>query len=290
MNKPSSLLLAFLLLLVTTTHAQFNKPLRSSGRTGSSEARYNIGLVGGATSTYWMHFEGTNTKYSTPFNYGLIGGLSIERMLNRNNAVSLEGYYAMRNTELNYYVPNVPVAVNENKDYFRQFNADYQEVDVQAIYTQYFSKGNLRPYVFAGPRLSVPLAGNMVWKETEVFGYGTSDQQLNQTPETTDTVVMNAQNTRQLNVGLVAGIGLLYKLRIGNYYLLLKADVSAHSTTLNSFTKEEIAGESQNVIGASHIDPYLLGKRYNTDITAKVTLMFPLKKMLQGACISWGEY
>ena len=79
-------------------------------------------------------------------------------------------------------------------------------------------------------------------------------------------------------------------MNVGNYYLLLKLDASLHGAVINSFTREEIHGESQNVIGAAYIDPYLLGKRFNTDATIKFTLSFPLKKQLQGACMSWGEY
>ncbi|MBR5725843.1 MAG: hypothetical protein IKX56_03805, partial [Muribaculaceae bacterium] len=62
------------------------------------------------------------------------------------------------------------------------------------------------------------------------------------------------------------------------------------ASVLNSFTHEETSGTSQNVIGAGYIDPYLLGTRINTDATVKITLLFPLKKQLQGACIRWGEY
>lgn len=254
------------------------------------EAKYNIGLSGGITSTYWVHFGGTKTPYKEPFNFGIIGGLTVERMLNATSSVSLEGYYAMRNMQLNYEVLNFPVALNVNKDYYRQLDVDYQEVDVQGIFTHYLSKGTIRPYVFGGVRVIVPLAGKMVWQKTEILEYGTENQHYSETGNTIDTVEMNAQNTRQFNVGLVAGAGLMYKLNVGNYYLLLKADVSAHAAVINSFTHEEITGESQNVIGAGYIDPYLLGKRFNTDFTAKVTLMFPLKKQLQGACMRWGEY
>ena len=104
------------------------------------EAKYNIGLTGGITSTYWVHFGGTNTHYNSPFNFGIIGGLAVERMLNATSSVTVEGLYAMRNTELNYEVLNFPVALNVNKDYYRQFNADYQEVNVQGFYTYYLSK------------------------------------------------------------------------------------------------------------------------------------------------------
>lgn len=289
--KKTIAILSLLFLFGQFAQAQFRKPLTSaSSKVNSSEALYNIGLSGGLTSTYWLHFGGTETKYQQPFNFGIIGGLSIERMLNNSNSISLEGYYAMRKVQLNYDIANFPVAINENNDYYRQFNADYQEVDVQAIFTHYFSKSTIRPYVFIGPRVSIPLAGKTIWQKKEIEGYGTPEQHFIEEGATIDTVEMTAQNTRQFNVGLVAGLGVLYKLNVGNYYMILKADVSGHAAAINSFTHEEITGESQNVVGAGYIDPYLLGTRFNTDITAKVTLMFPLKKQLQGACMKWGEY
>ena len=259
------------------------------------EAQYNIGLIGGATSTYWMHFGGTKTKYNEPFNFGIVGGLAVERMLNSNTSISLEGLYAMRNLQLNYEVLRFPVQFptpddDGNRDFYRQLDINYQEVDVQIPLTYYFSKSAIRPYIFVAPRVSIPLSGTMVWQKKQIEGYGTEDQHFIEEGATIDTVTMSAQNARQWNVGLVAGAGVLFKLNVSNYYFLVKADLSAHSTAINSFASEEIHGESQNVIGASYIDPFLLGMRFNTDVMAKVTIMFPLKKQLQGACIRWGEY
>lgn len=289
--KKTIAILTLLFCFGQFAQAQFRKPLTSaSNKVNSSEALYNVGLFGGLNSTYWLHFGGTKTKYNQPFNFGLTGGLAVERMINGNTSVSLEGYYAMRKVQLNYNILNFPVAINENKNYYRQFDADYQEVDVQAILTHYLSKSIIRPYVFVGPRFTLPLSGTMIWQKKEILDYGTPEQHYSETGATIDTVEMTAQNTRQFNVGLVAGVGVLYKLNLGNYYLLIKADVSGHAAVINSFTSEEIHGESQNVIGAGYIDPYLLGMRFNTDITAKITFMFPLKKQLQGACIRWGEY
>jgi hypothetical protein len=289
--KKTIAILSLLFLFGQFAQAQFRKPLTSaSSRVNSTEALYNIGLSGGLTSTYWLHFGGTETQYKQPFNFGILGGLSLERMLNGSNSISLEGYYAMRKVQLNYDVLNIPTSIDESNDYYRQFNADFQEVDVQAIFTHYFSKSTIRPYVFIGPRVSIPLAGKMYWQKKEIEGYGTPEQHYIEESATFDTVEMSAQNTRQFNVGLVAGVGVLYKLNVGNYYMILKADVSGHAAAIYSFSHEEITGESQNVIGAGYIDPYLLGMRFNTDVTAKITLMFPLKKQLQGACMKWGEY
>ena len=289
--KKTIAILTLLFIFGHFAQAQFRKPLTSaSSKVNSSEALYNVGFFGGLTSTYWLHFGGTETKYNQPFNFGLVGGLAVERMLNNSTSVSLEGFYAMRNLQLNYDILNFPIAINQNKDYYRQFDVDYQEVDVQAILTRYLSRGTLRPYVFVGPRFILPLSGKMIWQKKEILDYGTPEQHFSETGVTVDTVEMTAQNTRKFNVGLVAGVGLLYKLNVGNYYIFIKADVSGHAAAINSFTSEEIHGESQNVIGAGYIDPYLLGMRFNTDVTAKITFMFPLKKQLQGACIRWGEY
>ena len=290
MKKANFLLFLAFSFLCSTAEAQFNKPIKPAySRVASSEAKYNVGITGGLNSTYWFHAGGTKTKYNQPFHFGIIGGLSVERMLNNSNSISLEGLYAMRNTQLNYEVLNFPVGINQSKNFYRELDVDYQEVNVQALFTHYLGQGNFRPYIYAGPRVSMPLSGKTVWQKTEILNYGTADQQLSQTP-TIDTVPITAQNMWQWNLGVVAGAGIMYKLTVGNYYFLIKADASVHSTAVNSFSDEEIQGQSQHVIGASYIDPYLMSYRLNTDATARITIMFPLKKQLKGACMRWGEY
>lgn len=306
MKKASFIFFLAFVLIGSTANAQFNKPLQSaSSRVNTSEARYNIGLSGGLNSTYWFHFGGTKTRYKEPFNFGILGGLTVERMLNKNMSISLEGFYAMRNMQLNYEIHNFPVSLGmgpeHNKDYYRQLDVDYTEINVQAPFTYYFSNSTIRPYVFVGPRVSVPMSGKMIWKKAEIV-----NGQQSSTWTSVDTVGISAQNMWQWNIGVVGGAGVMFKLNVGNYYFLIKADASAHASlayflvninpfdvhasVINSFTHEETSGTSQNVVGAGYIDPYLLGTRINTDATVKVTLLFPLKKQLQGACMRWGEY
>ena len=306
MKKASFIFFLAFVLIGSTANAQFNKPLQSaSSRVNTSEARYNIGISGGLNSTYWFHFGGTKTRYKEPFNFGIMGGLTVERMLNKNMSISLEGFYAMRNMQLNYEIHNFPVSLGmgpqHNKDYYRQLDVDYTEINVQAPFTYYFSNSTIRPYVFVGPRVSVPMSGKMIWKKAEIV-----NGQQSSTWTSVDTVGISAQNMWQWNIGVVGGAGVMFKLNVGNYYFLIKADASAHASlayflvninpfdvhasVINSFTHEETSGTSQNVVGAGYIDPYLLGTRINTDATVKVTLLFPLKKQLQGACMRWGEY
>ena len=306
MKKASFIFFLAFVLIGSTANAQFNKPLQSaSSRVNTSEARYNIGISGGLNSTYWFHFGGTKTRYKEPFNFGILGGLTVERMLNKNMSISLEGFYAMRNMQLNYEIHNFPVSLGmgpqHNKDYYRQLDVDYTEINVQAPFTYYFSNSTIRPYVFVGPRVSVPMSGKMIWKKAEIV-----NGQQSSTWTSVDTVGISAQNMWQWNIGVVGGAGVMFKLNVGNYYFLIKADASAHASlayflvninpfdvhasVINSFTHEETSGTSQNVVGAGYIDPYLLGTRINMDATVKVTLLFPLKKQLQGACMRWGEY
>lgn len=240
--------------------------------------------------TEWLHMGGTKTPYKYSFNIGIVGGLTFERKLQSNLSVAIEGLFAMRNTQLSYEVTNFPISLEESNDYYRQLNADYQEVNVQIPLTYYFGQGNFKPFVYAAPRFSLPLSGKEIWQKKEILGYGTENQQYNETDAFADTIDMTAQSMRPWNVGLAVGGGVLFRINFANYYLLLKADASYYMSAVNSFTHEEINGESQNVIGASYIDPYLLGYRFNSDVTARITLLFPLKKQLKGACMRWGEY
>ncbi len=292
MKKASLILFSALLLIGNTAMAQgrFRKPLQSQNTIGANEARYNIGITGGLTTTHWLHFGGTGTKYHQPLNFGPIGGITVERMFNSNSSIAVEGLFAIRNTHLDYNVLNFPVAINVNKDYHRQLDVDYMEVAIQVPLTYYFSQGDLRPYVFVAPRFTLPLSGNMEWQKMEIIDYGTENQHYSEEGAVHETVEMTGQNMRRWNIGLVAGVGVRYRLRVSNYYLLFKLDLSGHAALINSFSKEEIHGESENVIGASYIDPYLMQKRFNTDAAVKLSILFPLKKPLKGACMKWGEY
>jgi hypothetical protein len=292
MKKASLILFSALLLIGNTAMAQgrFRKPLQSQNTIGANEARYNIGITGGLTTTHWLHFGGTGTKYHQPFNFGPIAGITVERMFNSNSSIAVEGLFAMRNTHLDYNVLNFPVAINVNKDYYRQYDVNYMEVAIQVPLTYYFSQGDFRPYVFIAPRFTLPLSGKMEWQKMEIIDYGTENQHYSEEGAVHETVDMTGQNMRRWNIGLVAGVGVRYRLRISNYYLLFKLDLSGHAALINSFSKEEINGESENVIGASYIDPYLMQKRFNTDASVKLSILFPLKKPLKGACMRWGEY
>ena len=290
MKKSLLILFVSVLLLGNSANAQFKKPLEDSNK-GPKEAKYNVGIVGGGTMTHWLHFGGTETRYHQPFNIGPTFGLTVERMFNSDVSIAIEGMFTMRNTHLDYLVLNFPVAINVNKDFYRQYDVNYNEINIQVPLTYYFSRGKIRPYVFVAPRFSLPLSGKMVWQKREILDYGTENEHYSDEDVVNETVEMTAQNMRGWNVGLVLGGGVRFKIALGEYYyFLIRVDASVHGGVINSFSKEENNGDSQVVIGASYIDPYLMQKRFNTDVNLKASILFPIKKLLPGTCMKWGEY
>lgn len=300
MKHSTLILLLALGLIGSTAKAQFAKPLQPSHQNGSeTEAHYNIGIVGGISATRWFHVGGTETQYEQPYflfdssrpfasllGHGL-AGIVVERRIGGNNSIGIEALYANRSTMLSYEY-ELPDAINQSQMYFRKDSIAYREICLQIPITQYFGNGNIKPYIFIAPRFTLPLSGKMHW----TFSPINPTEPATRIDADTATVAMTAHNMKPWNLGAVVGAGVQFKIPIGSYYLLLKLDTSCHFGLFNTYSDKEIAGETDpsNVIGVSHIDPYLLGKRHIGNATAKLTVMFPLKKAAKDACVSWGEY
>lgn len=105
-----------------------------------------------------------------------------------------------------------------------------------------------------------------------------------------DTVAMSKQNFQIFNVGVVLGAGVMMRINLSSYYFLVKLDASYHIGLINTHTQLEMDDEIDNVVGSSYIEPKLLEKRFSTDANIKLSIFFPLKKQLKGACMNWGEY
>lgn len=287
---------AFTICLVfgtLTANAQFNKPLQSaSQRKTSNVAKYNVGISGGLSLTHWIHMGGLENDFDQPITDGLgpVFGVSVERLLNNRMSVSLEGFYAMRKTALNYNSLNsLAVSYGASSDYKKSFTIEYNQIEVQVPVTFYLSSPlntRIRPYVFVAPRVSIPMNGTEKM-ELELFDVQDNEGNASSIDFQTD---LNKSNFRQFNAGLVGGVGVLFKINMNNYYFLVKVDASYNYNLINSYTEDEKNATVPNVLGVGYIEPSLLGKRFITDGTVKATVLFPLKKQLKGACMKWGEY
>ena len=300
MKHASHLILFALIATFGTAHAQFAKPLpKNHSEETSTEAKYNVGVIGGVSATRWLHTDGVHRPYEQPYflfdpnapvtsllDHGL-AGIVVDRKLGTNNSIGIEAFYANRSTMLDYDY-ELPDAIGHSQMYHRKDSIVYSEVCIQIPLNQYFGSGNIKPYVFIAPRFTLPIAGNMHWTLQTLAADSTSTN----TTLDTATVAMTRNNMRAWNIGAVVGAGVRFKVPINSYYLLLKLDASCHVGVFNTYSEKEIAGETNpaSVIGASHIDPTLLGKRHIGNATVKLTVLFPLKKMGKGACVNWGEY
>lgn len=296
MKKTNLIIMAFALCLIglsatAQSKRQYSKPLTPAhSPNASNDATYNIGITGGLTLTEWIHLGGSQTRFSHPLtsNMGLIGGLSFEKVLSNRTTVGIEALYAMRNVMLSHTLLDVPVNtdINYSNDIKKTLSADYTEIAVQAPFSYFFNNtpnATLRPFVFAAPRVTVPLAGTMRRERQAMH----NDTILS---TTYDTIAMSKQNFKSFNLGLVLGGGMMMRINLNNYYFLVRLDASYHIGLLNTHTKKEMEDNIGEVIGSSYIEPILLEKRFSTDANVKLTLFFPLKKQLKGACMSWGEY
>ncbi len=297
-----SIIVSFTLLTLCAKAQQFNKPITSPrDQIQSSEAKWNVGVFGGANLTTWLHFHSLESYDWYVKNYhlfdtitnsmGYFGGIAVERKLKSNISVGLNVAYAQHNIQLGYVNDKFPYmrdSISNTIIYgksIKNFKASYRTFETYIPIFYYIglsSSKNIKPYVYVAPRLSyiLPLTDNMMYYSstyTDSVNNPLNPDQYSLHP-INDTVPFNRSTYQKFNVGATVGLGSLFKINMGNYYFLLKFDVSANLNGIPTHKKGEVDNDEFKKL------------RYGTDAQATVTLLLPLKKQLQGACMKWGEY
>lgn len=262
-----------------------------------------------------------STFLTTALNNALVG-ITVQKKLGDYHAVGLDVIYANRNTELsNKYISSDSIDHHSIKIRDHS-NIQYSELLFQIPITQYLTSSTkaIRPYIFIAPRVTIPLQGSIdLEKDSFVTGFSmfsrnnTTDSlsapQSIPISNTTDT--LSARNMYRWNIGAVVGLGIQFRIPVGSYYFDTKLDASCHLGLLNTYSKYErglvtkkdskgndildpngnpVLDLPINLNTGSPIDPSLLGKRYTSNATVKLTLLFPIKKIQKDACFNWGEY
>ena len=270
-----------------------------------------------------IHIAFDNTFLQSVLNNAL-AGISVERKLGDYHAVGLDVAFANRNTRLSYHYSR-PDTLGVNSKVFADNNIQYSELFIQVPFTQYMAGPSkpIRPYVFVAPRVTIPLYGgfqmqNQTYPIEDNTGYliDMHDNQVpiqgDNEPFPLDNIEFNGKNMRRWNIGAVLGAGVQWRIPFGEYYhMTMKLDASCHLGLLNTFSKYErgkafkkdengdyvldtegnkIPDPAINAVTGQPIDPNVLGKRYISNATVKLTLMFPIKRVPKDACVSWGEY
>ena len=253
-----------------------------------------------------------------------LAGISVERKIGDYHSVGLEVAFANRNTRMSYH--NVrPFADDVDSLVFSYNNIQYSELFIQVPFTQYMTSASktVRPYVFVAPRVTIPLYGSFqmqheIYPIEDNTGY-LIDMHDNQVPDQAEakpipgrSIEFSGKNMRRWNIGAVLGAGVQCRIPFGEYYyMMMKLDASCHLGLLNTFSKygrgkafkkdengdyildaegNRIPDPAINAVTGQPIDPNVLGKRYISNATVKLTLMFPIKRVPKDACVSWGEY
>ena len=297
MKKQHITVFFLLLFLCNTATAQFRKPLTSPrDQIQSSEAKWNVGILGGANLTTWQHFHSLEAsdwylKNYTPFDtitnsLGYFAGIGVERKIKSNLSVGLNVVYAQHNIQLSFLNDNFPIewdAAQAQINYgsiVKGFKANYRAIEAYVPFTYYIglaSKRNIVPYVYAAPRVSYVLPDSTA-QMIQTTTYYRNDEDQTLISYSKNTIPFNRSTYRALNVGATIGIGSLFRINAGNYYFLVKFDVSANVNGLPTYKNGETDNDEFKYL------------RYSTDAHATLTFMLPLKKQLQGACMNWGEY
>lgn len=284
-------------LLTLTATAQFRKPLTSPrDQIQSSEAKWNVGILGGGNLTTWLHFHSLEAsdwylKNYTPFDtitnsLGYFAGIGVERKIKSNLSVGLNVVYAQHNIQLSFMNDNFPIEWDATQGQInygsivKGFKANYRAIEAYVPFTYYIglaSKRNIVPYVYAAPRVSYVLPDSTA-QMIQTTTYYRNDENQTLISYSNNTIPFNRSTYRALNLGATIGIGSLFRINAGNYYFLVKFDVSANINGLPTYKNGETDNDEFKYL------------RYSTDAHATLTFMLPLKKQLQGACMNWGEY
>lgn len=270
-----------------------------------------------------IHLAFDTTGLQSVLNNAL-AGISVEKRLGDYHAIGLDVAFANRNTRLSYNYAR-PDTFGVNSKVFVDNNIQYSELFIQVPFTQYMAGPSkpVRPYVFVAPRVTIPLYGgfqmqNQTYPMEDSPGY-LIDMHDNRVPNQDeaaqiplDSIEFNGKNMRRWNIGAVLGAGVQWRIPFGEYYhMTMKLDASCYLGLLNTFSKYErgkafkkdengdyvldtegnkIPDPAINAVTGQPIDPNVLGKRYISNATVKLTLMFPIKRVPKDACVSWGEY
>lgn len=279
--------------------------------------------IGGTNTTFEQPITTIaldSTFLTTALNNALVG-ITVQKKLGDYHAVGLDVIYANRNTEL-YNNHTTSLSLDNNSIVLDYNTIQYSELLFQIPITQYMtsSDNKVRPYLFLAPRVSIPLSG-AITQEKDTFALVENELPLfyryekqdpnSQISPTIDFLSLSARNMRRWNIGAVIGLGIQFRIPVGSYYFDTKLDASCYLGLLNTYSRYErglvVKKDSKgndvldpngnpvldlpiNLNTGRPIDPALLGTRYIGNATAKLTLLFPIKKIQKDACISWGEY
>ena len=229
-------------------------------------SNYNVGLKLGCPWSFMTKSDLHETVYDG--NFGYLIGITGERNLGKLS-IGLESTLAQKGTKMHNDKP-YQISLLQNGILKTQYEVAYNVLTVRVPVTYYF-KGMVRedkivPYVFAGPEADIPFdlfklsMDNTVAATIQQFDGPTGENPLPLKKEAFKP---------GLNVGLVAGLGFMTKIRFENSAIILKFDAAYNQGLFNLAvpTKEE--------------------RIFANDVEVNFSIVYPIKKILHDACYNF---
>lgn len=274
------LLLSLLCCGVVYAQDQYRKPLKSTNHQSIlGFSNYNIGLKFGCP---WSYMTKSDLKETvSDGNFGYLVGIVGERNLGKWS-VALESTFAQKGAKMHNTKP-YQISLSQYGTLRTEYEVAYNVVTARIPVTYYF-KGTVKedkivPYIFAGPEVDVPLGFNfdlLAFKMNDVkavirrFDGPNGDDPLPEIPEDFQPGI---------NVSMVAGAGVMSKIRFENSAIIFKLDIAYNRGLMNLGVPTAEAWKW----------PFEQQERqiFAHDVEVNFSIVYPIKKILHDACYNF---
>jgi len=215
--------------------------------------------------------------------------------LGGNFTVGLEALYAVRGTNMTYdhefLTSYTQIGISKN-----EYHSTLNCLEGRIPFTFYFpTQENLKPYVVIAPTFTYVMGGNINWKKSYIT-WPVGNEDLADTKNVYEaSCEVGKANMKRIDVGIDVGAGIWWRYLTRHYYFIFKLEASYNYGFLDSFSPQEklqddgtVEVQQQLGLGDLTFDP--VGTRHNQSFEVTASVLFPIKKILKGACHRWGDY
>lgn len=262
-------ILVFVLSVMLSVQAQFAKPLKKKN---DFKRAFSLGITGSYAANDLIYSSVTKSSMHPVFDPTF--GLAAEWNTMPHFSVGLDVSYAMRGGQKTF---NTEFQTSYSSTTFAHVKYDItmNGIDLRIPLSFYFGdEGNLRPYVYLAPRLSVWTGGKVSWERTY------DDPSF---PSKSFESRLNEALMLPFDLSAMAGVGLCAHLKTGRRALLCKLDLGYGVSVLSNFSQGEVNGEVA-FEGWGDIAHETLGQRRLQNLEVRLAILLPLQKPVADAC------
>ncbi len=284
------LLIIFLLLYFHPAQAQrkWKKALPEKNGVSYNNGKFNIGIKAGAIWSYFGYSILKNTTYDGIISP--IAGLLLEYKTNTPLSVGFNPYVAIRGTSMHHDKVWQSGLGTQTDTTRTQYTCQMNIVGTRFPFTYYFNS-----FIFSNPKdkqFYVTLAPEAYYVLGGKIRYSKIDMPQG-TFKSDTSILIGKANMQRLQFGVTCGAGFSSKHNINAFAFVMKYELAFSFGINNIFSKMESQQGGFPENGGFAGSPYATiqqGQRRYRALDFSITLMFPIKKQLRGACINWGEF